>query len=92
MRIVIPTTRYKKDLKKYAKHPSKMEALLKIIRKLENEEPIPKENKPHILKGDYKGYWECHVEDDFLLIWIEGDIVDLIRLGSHSELFGKKRR
>ena len=35
MRIVIPTTRYKKDLKKYAKQPSKMEALLKIIRKLE---------------------------------------------------------
>ena len=92
MRIVIPTTRYKKDLKKYAKQPSKMEALLKIIRKLENEEPIPKENKPHILKGDYKGYWECHIEDDFLLIWIEDDIVELIRLGSHSELFGKKRR
>lgn len=30
MKLVIPTTRYKKDLKKYAKQPSKMEALLNI--------------------------------------------------------------
>ena len=34
---------------------------------------------------------ECHIEGDFLLIWVDGqnDIIELIRLGSHSELFGK---
>ena len=34
---------------------------------------------------------ECHIKGDFLLIWIdeETDDVDLLRLGSHSELFGK---
>lgn len=32
---------------------------------------------------------ECHVENDFLLIWIDKneDLIKLIRLGSHSELF-----
>ena len=32
---------------------------------------------------------ECHVENDLLLIWIgpEDNIITLVRLGSHSELF-----
>lgn len=34
-----------------------------------------------------KSHMECHIEDDFLLIWIDDDIVELVRLGSHSELF-----
>ena len=31
---------------------------------------------------------ECHIESDFLLIWIDeqNGIVELVRLGSHSEL------
>ncbi len=53
---------------------------------------IPKEFKPHMLSGDYKGCMECHVENDLLLIWIDGDIIDLVRIGSHSELFGKKKK
>ena len=92
MRNVYPSTRYKKDLKKYAKQSDKMESLLEIIDKLKNEEPIPRIFKPHILKGDYKGCWECHIEDDFLLIWIDDNYVELLRLGTHPELFGKKRR
>lgn len=33
----------------------------------------------------------CHIQGDFLLIWIDQETndIDLIRLGSHSELFGK---
>ncbi len=33
---------------------------------------------------------ECHIESDFLLIWFDknADEVKLVRLGSHSELFG----
>ena len=32
---------------------------------------------------------ECHIQNDFLLIWIDKDArtVKLVRLGSHSELF-----
>ena len=39
----------------------------------------------------YKGCMECHIEGDFLLIWIDGDIINVLRIGSHSELFGKKK-
>ena len=36
---------------------------------------------------------ECHIESDFLLIWMDEEegIVELVRLGSHSELFKKTR-
>ena len=59
---------------------------------LERCEDVPKEFKPHMLSGDYAGHMECHVENDFLLIWIDNEVVKLVRLGSHSELFGKKKK
>lgn len=36
-----------------------------------------------------KGFMECHIENDFLIIWFDEDIdiIKLVRLGSHSELF-----
>ena len=44
-----------------------------------------------MLTSDYAGCMECHIQGDFLLIWIDQTTndIDLVRLGSHSELFGK---
>lgn len=95
MKKLKPTTQYKKDLKKIRNNPTKAESLREVLIKLENEEPIPEKYKPHSLTGDYRGCMECHIQGDFLLIWFdpETDEIDLLRLGSHSELFekGKKR-
>ncbi len=90
MRRLQPTTQYRKDLKRYCNNPKKMKALAKILEMLQNEQPIPPEYYPHPLYGNYKGCLECHIGSDFLLIWIdeERDIIELVRLGSHSELFG----
>ena len=37
---------------------------------------------------------ECHIEDDTLLIWFDKkkDVIELVRLGSHTELFDKGRK
>lgn len=86
-----PTGQFKRDFKRIRKFPEKVLAFERIANILINDLPIPQEYKPHLLKGNYKGCMECHIEDDFLLIWIDGDIIDLLRIGSHSELFGKKR-
>ena len=86
-----PTSQFKRDFKRIRKFPEKVSAFECIANMLIYDQPIPKEYKPHLLKGNYKGCMECHIEDDFLLIWIDGDIIDLLRIGSHSELFGKKR-
>lgn len=60
-----------------------------ILNMLQSEIPIPSEYSPHMLVGNYAGFMECHIEGDFLLIWFdhENDQIDLVRLGSHSELF-----
>ena len=89
MKRLKPSTQYKKDYKRFRNNPQKLEKLFKILELLQNELPIPEENKPHKLKGQYAGYMECHIEGDFLLIWFdpETDEIDLVRLGSHSELF-----
>lgn len=90
MKTLQPTTQYRKDLKRYRHQQEKLAALSVILEKLMNDEPIPANYKPHALQGRYKGCLECHIEGDFLLIWIDEqqDIIELVRLGTHSELFG----
>lgn len=94
MKKLKPSTQYKKDLKRIRNNPKKAAELLIVLRLLENEEEIPDEYNPHLLTGDYAGCMECHIQGDFLLIWIDQSVneVDLIRLGSHSELFGKGKK
>lgn len=91
MKTLHPSTQYKKDLKRIRNNSRKSAALLQVLRLLENELPIPESYNPHMLLHDYAGCMECHIEGDFLLIWIDEDTnqIDLVRLGSHSELFGK---
>lgn len=94
MKKLIPSTQYKKDYKRFRHDASKLRNLLDILNLLANEEPIPRKHRPHPLTGDYSGCMECHIEGDFLLIWTdpETDEIILIRLGSHSELFGKNAK
>lgn len=89
MKSLKTSTQYRKDLKKYKNNPQKLAALKYVLNLLINEEPIPAEYSPHMLQGNYKGCMECHIQGDFLLIWIDEktDIIELVRLGSHSELF-----
>jgi len=50
--------------------------------------PLPPSMRPHILSGDWKGFHECHLEPDWLLIWRRtDDALILVRTGSHSDLF-----
>lgn len=86
------TGQFKKDLKRYRNQTEKLELLYHVLEYLERGEKIPDEYFPHKLHHDYKGCWECHVQDDFLLIWMHGNVVDIVRLGSHSELYGKGKK
>ncbi|MBR4758327.1 MAG: type II toxin-antitoxin system YafQ family toxin [Bacteroidaceae bacterium] len=90
MKRLFASSQYKKDYKRYRNQPKKMAALQTVLDMLANEQPIPSEYFPHTLHGNYKGCMECHIGSDFLLIWIDEqrDIIELVRLGSHSELFG----
>ena len=93
MKNLQPTAQYRKDLKRYKNQPKKLAALKEVLKMLKNEWPIPSQYQPHVLHGDYKNCMECHIQGDFLLIWFDQtrDVIELVRLGSHSELFGKRK-
>ena len=88
------TSQFKKDFKRIKKDARKIEVFYFIADKLRKGEPIPSQYKPHLLSGDWKNHMECHLNDDYLLIWYDkvADVIEFVRLGSHSELFGKGRK
>ena len=60
-----------------------------VLNCLTNDLPIPKKYKDHALTGNYKGFRDCHIKPDLVLIYaVESNLLRLVRLGSHSELFG----
>ena len=86
------TTQFKKDFKQAMKRGLKIKLLEDVIAKLAMGEALPESNRDHALTGDWKGFRECHILPDWLLIYrIENDVLvlTLTRTGTHSDLFGK---
>jgi mRNA interferase YafQ len=72
-------------MKKRGKDPAKIKAL---IGQLIAGTPLNPRCHDHGLMGVFKGRRECHVEQDWLLIYkLTGDQVILERTGSHADLF-----
>lgn len=88
------STRFKKDLKKFRHNKDRREKIISVVEMLAQGVEIPSSMRPHKLIGNYAGHMELHIEGDLLLIWFEENgvgelVINLVRLGSHSELFGK---
>lgn len=89
---VVWTSKFKKDYKLAIKRGWDIDLLDNAIRLLASAKPLPKEYNDHPLFGDWKGYRECHIEPDWLLVYrIEKSILvlSLQRTGTHSDLFNK---
>ena len=90
---IVTSTKFLKDLKLPKKRSIKdLQSLQHIINILaENgHQGLDKKHRTHKLSGEYKGYWECHVKPDLLLIWDENEqinLLELVRTGTHSDLF-----
>ncbi len=85
---IITTSKFERDLKYYKKKHVDLSSLEELIDCFEFELDIPAKFKLHRLKGDMAGYMECHIKDDILLLYIDGnDSVTLLRLASHDDLF-----
>ncbi len=64
--------------------------LIDVIGKLAAQDVLDRRYLDHDLKGNWRGYRECHLEPDWLLIYkIEGNTLRLDRTGSHSDLFSR---
>ena len=75
---------------KQGKNKSKLDTVIQTIQK---EKDLPKKYRDHELVGNWKGYRECHIDPDWLLIYkVHQNEVRLLRLartGSHAQLFKK---
>jgi mRNA interferase YafQ len=47
--------------------------LTDVLKILATEGRLPEKNNPHILHGQYEGYWECHITSNWLLVWDQND-------------------
>ena len=82
--------RFKQDYKLMIKQNRDISLLNSLIIDLYNEISLPIEFNDHKLIGNYAGHRECHVAGlgDWLLIYkIEDKTLNLVRTGTHSELF-----
>lgn len=82
------TTRFKKDVKRLEKRGKDMRKLTAIIDKLCAGEPLPARNRNHLLLNDWKDFWECHIEPDWLLVYqYDSSTLYLAASGTHSDIF-----
>ena len=84
------STKYKKQYRKMVKRGLNMALLDEVVDMLVSGQTLPSKYRDHYLKGDWKGFKECHVAPDWLLIYkIENDtlLLTLQQTGTHSDLF-----
>lgn len=82
------TSQFKKDYKLAVKRGFKISLLKNIIALLADGKQLPEKNKDHALTGNWKGYRECHIELDWILIYrIYEDklLLSLTGTGTHSD-------
>ena len=78
------------DLKLAKKRHFDINLLEEVVNKLANQEKLDAKYKDHPLKGKYQGYRECHIKQDWILVYrIDKNILMLylFRTGTHSDLF-----
>lgn len=84
MRKFKPSKAFKRDIHKIGIS----EPLVEVLYLLAKDQVLPEKFKDHALTGDLQEFRECHVKPDLLLIYRQVDeVLELARLGSHSELF-----
>ncbi|GHU38973.1 hypothetical protein FACS1894190_01850 [Spirochaetia bacterium] len=88
MLIPIYNKPFKKDIKLMERRHMNMADINEIMTLLIEEEPLPERCREHELSGNFKGYTECHIQGDWLLIYKFGEgVIRFARTGSHSDLF-----
>jgi len=84
------SSRFKKDYKLIQKRNYNVKLLEIVISTLARGETLSENYLDHPLKGNYKGYRECPIAPDWLLVYEicqREFILYLYRTGTHSDLF-----
>ena len=88
MRRIAQRRQFRNDLKRQKRRGKDIEDLIAAVELLAEQGSLPPSYRPHQLSGEWRGVWECHIESDWLLIYVVTDEeVRLIRTGTHADLF-----
>ena len=88
MRRIQWTNQFRKDYKLAQKQGKDINALKEVITILAGGEQLPHKCRDHPLRGDWIHHRDCRIKSDWVLIYrIEGDVLILERMETHSELF-----
>ena len=91
MRTIERTRQFKRDFKRESKgrYRDVLETDLRdVLALLAGDLSLAEKHRDHALTGDWKDHRDCHVKPDLVLIYRkpDDDRLQLVRLGSHSEL------
>ncbi len=67
-----------------------LQDMREVLELLQTGKPLPEKNRDHELVGNLAGFRECHIQPDWLLIYLvlkDRLVLTLMRTGSHSDLF-----
>ena len=82
------TTAYKKDMHLVIKQNWDLEPVHKVVEQLQTCEILDERLSDHPLKGDFKGFRECHIYADLVIVYKrDKEILTLYRIGRHQDLF-----
>lgn len=87
---LVTTTQFRKDLKRIRKRGYDLSKLETVLQTLLAEKTLHEKYRDHDLIGDYKGFRECHIEPDWLLVYVVDKgklILTASRTGTHADLF-----
>jgi len=86
--ILVQTTAFRRDSSKLKMSDKHFTKFIEFLYLLSKAQPLPPEAKDHSLEGEWKTFRECHLSGDLLLIYqIDEEVIKLVRIGSHSQLF-----
>lgn len=86
---LILTGKFKKSLKRAKKRGLDISLLEEVVDKLQNDIKLEEKYHDHDLKGNFKGFRECHIQPDWLLMYLKEEEVltlTLVDTGSHVDL------
>ena len=86
---LILTGKFKKSLKLAKRRGLNLELLDEVVTMLQKNIPLEEKYRDYELKGKYQGFRECHIQPDWLLIYLkENDVLTLtlVDTGSHADL------
>jgi len=87
--IIRQSTKFRRDVKRLQRQRKDLSRLEIMIKVLVVQEAPDDQYRDHALIGNWKGFRECHIQPDWLLIYrTEDEELQLVRTGSHAELFG----